>query len=151
LPEQTCGFRRLAIQDRSDRGPSESGEVRAGGQRIRNIHSFRKSRALPGLQVVSEAMSPARVARTCDLVADGNDDLVIVINRAGAFAASARGREVTLCEGDAVLMSSSDIAALERSSFGGSLSLRIPRSLLSSISMMRSCISFHGTRPRSSC
>jgi hypothetical protein len=88
-------------------------------------------RALPGLQVVSEAMSPARVARTRDLVADGNDDLVIVINRAGAFAASARGREVTLREGDAVLMSSSDIAALDRSSFGGSLSLWIPRSLLS--------------------
>jgi hypothetical protein len=89
------------------------------------------SRALPGLQVVSEAMSPARVARTRDLVADGDDDLAIVINQAGAFAASARGREVALREGDAVLMSSSDIAALHRSSFGGSLSLRIPRSLLS--------------------
>jgi hypothetical protein len=89
------------------------------------------ARTLPGLQVVSEAMSPACVARTRDLIADGDDDLAIVINRAGALVASARGREVALCEGDAVLMSSSDIAALHRSSFGGSISLRIPRSLLS--------------------
>lgn len=91
------------------------------------------SRALPGLQAVSEAASGVRVMRTRELVADGNDDLALVINRAGIFAACARGREVTLREGDAVLMSSSDIAVSYRFSLGGSLSLRMPRAMLSSL------------------
>jgi hypothetical protein len=91
------------------------------------------SRALPGLQAVSEATSGVRVMRTRELVADGNDDLALVINRAGIFAACARGREVTLREGDAVLVSSSDVAVFYRFSLGGSLSLRMPRAMLSSL------------------
>lgn len=91
------------------------------------------SRALPGLQAVSEATSGVRMMRTRELVADGNDDLALLINRAGILGACARGREVTLREGDAVLMSSSDIAASYRFSLGGSLSLRMPRPMLASL------------------
>ncbi len=91
------------------------------------------SRALPGLRVVSEAVSAVRLSRTRELVADGNDDFVLVANRAGALTAFARGRKVVLREGDAVLMSGSDEAAFDRSSFGGSLTLRIPHSVLSSL------------------
>jgi hypothetical protein len=91
------------------------------------------ARALPGLCIVSEAKSAVRASRTRELIADGNEDFVVVVNRAGAMIAFARGREVALGEGDAVLMSGSDVAALDRYSFGGSLSLRIPHSILSSL------------------
>jgi AraC-like DNA-binding protein len=91
------------------------------------------SRALPELQLLSAKMSPVRVARTREFVADGNDDLVLIINQTGAINASGCGRDVALKEGDAVLMSSSEVSVFNRHSAGGSLSLRMPRSVLSSI------------------
>jgi AraC-like DNA-binding protein len=89
------------------------------------------ARTLPELQLLDAKMSAARVRRTREFAMDGNDDLVLIINRAGAITASARGRRVELRDGDAVLMSSSDVSDFERHLRGGSLSLRIPRSVLS--------------------
>jgi AraC-like DNA-binding protein len=90
-------------------------------------------RALPGVQLLSAAMSPFRVARTRELLADGNDNLALFVNQVGAFTASARGREVALREGDAILISSSHVSIFDRHSHGSSLSFWIPRSILSSI------------------
>lgn len=89
--------------------------------------------ALPELQLTSSNMSVVRITRTRELIADGNDDLALVVNRTGAVVASARGREVALGEGDAVLMTSSDVTTFDRHALGGSLSLRFPRSALSSL------------------
>jgi AraC-like DNA-binding protein len=90
-------------------------------------------RALPGVQLVSAVMSPFRVVRTRELLADGNDNLALFVNQSGAFTASARGCEVALREGDAVLISSGHVSTFERHSHGSSLSFWIPRSILSSI------------------
>jgi AraC-like DNA-binding protein len=89
------------------------------------------SRILPVLHLLSVTMSPARVART--RVADGNDELALFVNRTGHVTVSSRGREVPLAPGDGVLISSDDVMICDRLSHGESLSLRVPRSVLSSI------------------
>jgi AraC-like DNA-binding protein len=88
------------------------------------------SRMLPALHLLSVTLSPARVMRT--RVTDGNDEFELFINRTGNVSVSARGREVPLSPGDGVLISSNDVMAFDRSSHGESLSLRVPRSVLSS-------------------
>ena len=90
-------------------------------------------RALPGVQLLSAVMSPFRVVRTPELLADGNDSLALFVNQVGAFTASAQGREVALREGDAILISSNHASTFNRHSQGGSLSFWIPRPVLSSI------------------
>src|SRR6266481_4307028 len=56
----------------------------------------------------------------------------LCVNRTGHATVYARGREVTLAPGDGVLISSDDVMVCDRSSRGESLSLRVPRSVLSS-------------------
>jgi len=66
------------------------------------------SRALPGLQLVSGRFTAARIVRTREMIADGNDDLSLLVNQTGCVTVSARGREATLRENDAVLISSGE-------------------------------------------
>ena len=89
------------------------------------------SRALPQLHLLSGALSAVRIERTREFLADGNNDVALVINRAGRISAVARGREVALREGDAVLVSSGEMSTFDRSTRGGSFSIRIPHSVLS--------------------
>ena len=91
------------------------------------------TRALPGVQLMSTSMSPARITRTREFLADGNGDLIFIINQSGTAIARSRGREITLREGDAVLMNTSEVKVFDRPSHGGSLSFRIPRVVLSKI------------------
>jgi AraC-like DNA-binding protein len=91
------------------------------------------SRTLPGVQIMSTSMSPARITRTREFLADNNGDLIFIINQSGSATAHARGRDITLGEGDALLMSTSDVKVFDRHVHGGSLSFRIPRSVLSAI------------------
>lgn len=89
------------------------------------------SRALPGLQLVSAKFTAARLIRSCEMIADGNDDLSLVVNHTGNITVSARGREVTLRENDAVLISSGEAIVFDRHSFGESIAIRIPYAMLS--------------------
>lgn len=91
------------------------------------------SRTLPELRLILGTMSAARISRTREFIADGTNDLALIVNLKGAATMTARGREVALREGDAVLKSSSEITAFDRSSLGGSFSIRIPHSVLSSL------------------
>jgi len=91
------------------------------------------ARTLPGVQVMTTAMSPVRIRRTREFLADNNGDLIFIINQTGTATANARGREIVLREGDALLMNTSEVKVFDRHSHGGSLSFRIPRSILSSI------------------
>ena len=88
-------------------------------------------RALPGVQIMSTAMSPVRVTRGREFLADGNGDFIFIINQSGTATAFARDREVVLREGDALLMSTSEVKIFDRHSHGGSLSFRVPRSAIS--------------------
>jgi AraC-like DNA-binding protein len=89
------------------------------------------SRSLPGLQLVSGRFTAARIVRTREMIADGNDDLSLLVNQTGIVTVSARAREVTLHENDAVLISSSEAVVFDRRSFGESIAIRIPYSILS--------------------
>ncbi|MGC2043521.1 MAG: AraC family transcriptional regulator, partial [Pseudolabrys sp.] len=91
------------------------------------------TRALPGVQIMSTAMSPTRITRTREFLADSNGDLIFIINQSGSVNARARNRDILLREGDALLMSTGEVKVFDRSVHGGSLSFRIPRSSLSSI------------------
>jgi AraC-like DNA-binding protein len=90
------------------------------------------SRTLPGLQLVSGRFTAARIVRTREMIADGNDDLSLLVNQTGSVTVSARGREVTLHENDAVMISSSEAVVFDRRCFGESIAIRIPYSILSS-------------------
>src|SRR6476661_1990053 len=90
-------------------------------------------RVLPGVQIMSTAMSPSRITRTREFLADGNGDLTFIINQSGSVVTQSRGRDVVLREGDAVLMSTGEVKVFDRPVHGGSLSFRIPRSILSAI------------------
>ena len=89
------------------------------------------SRILPALHLMSLTMSAARLIRT--RVTDGNDEFSLLVNRTGHLTVSGRGREVPLAPGDGVLIRSDDVMVCDRLSYGESLSLRVPRPILSSI------------------
>jgi AraC-like DNA-binding protein len=89
------------------------------------------SRALPGLQLVSGRFTAARFVRTREMIADGNDDLSLLVNQTGNVTVSARGREVSLRANDAVLISSGEPIVFDRRSFGESIAIRIPYPMLS--------------------
>ena len=88
------------------------------------------SHILPDLHLLAGTLSPARITRTREHTADGNDDLALVVSRTGTIAVTSRGRQTLLGQGEAVLTSSEDETTFERFSTGDSFSLRIPRSVL---------------------
>lgn len=88
------------------------------------------SHGLPDVQLVIGGLVGARVIRTKQLVVDGNDSLGLMINRSGIVEVSARGRDLRLHPGDAVLTSAEDATIYERLSLGNCLSLRVPRRVL---------------------
>ncbi|MEH2499810.1 AraC-like DNA-binding protein [Bradyrhizobium sp. AZCC 1678] len=91
------------------------------------------SRHLPGLNLVSGNMSAARVKRTRKFVADGNDDVALLVNCTGAAAIAAGEREVVLRERDAVLIRSDQVITFDRFVSGRSSLLRVPRSIISQL------------------
>ena len=99
-----------------------------------NVDSFGVTldlRNLPGLKLVWGKFTSARIIRTREMIADGNDDLYLFVNQTGHITVSARGRDVTLYENDAVLISSGETVVFDRHSFGESITTRIPYSMLS--------------------
>lgn len=91
------------------------------------------SRILPDMHLLLGTLSPARITRTRELVADANDDLALIINRYGTATVSARGRELQMAPGDAVLTSSADVMVFERERRGESLSIRMSRPTLAAL------------------
>jgi AraC-like DNA-binding protein len=83
--------------------------------------------SLPGLQLLDGTSSPVRISRHGRYLADGNDDIVLAINRRGSVLVSSGGREQSLGDGQAIVLSGAEPASFERTSFGGALALRVPR------------------------
>jgi AraC-like DNA-binding protein len=86
-----------------------------------------KSMALPGLQLIEASSSPAKISRGGKYLADGNDDIVLAINRTGSVSIASGGREQDLREHEAILLSGGEAASFHRTSMGRSFTLRVPR------------------------
>ena len=91
------------------------------------------SLSLPGLQLIEGSASPARISRTGQYLADGNDDAVLAINRTGIASVWSGGREQILHEQEAILMMGNEPTSFHRTSPGRSFTLRVPRAMLRSI------------------
>ncbi len=88
--------------------------------------------SLPGLQVMEASSSPAKLSRRGQYLADGNDDIMLAINRTGSVVVELLGRQQSLREGEAIILSGGEAASFHRTSFGGSFTLRVPRASLDS-------------------
>jgi AraC-like DNA-binding protein len=86
-----------------------------------------RSLSLPSLQLLDGASSPMRISRRRQHLADGNDDVVVAINSTGSVAIESSGREQTLREGEAIVLSGAEPFTFDRLSFGHSFSFRLPR------------------------
>ena len=87
------------------------------------------SLALPGLQLMEASSSPAKVSRSGRYLADGNDDIVVAVNRTGSVNVASGGREQSLREGDAIVLSGGEVSSFHRTSMGRSFTLRVPRAM----------------------
>jgi AraC-like DNA-binding protein len=87
------------------------------------------SLALPGLQLMEASSSPAKISRSGRYLADGNDDIVVAVNRTGSVNIASGGREQSLREGEAILLSGGDATSFHRTSMGRSFTLRVPRAM----------------------
>jgi AraC-like DNA-binding protein len=85
------------------------------------------SRALPGLNIISGWMEGGgRSYRTRELIADGNDEIQLMLMDEGCYCASQLGREVAVDAGTAVLVSNADANSMLVRGVKGRM-LRIPR------------------------
>src|ERR1700722_718577 len=84
------------------------------------------SRALPGLDITSGSTEGVRSQRTRELIADGNDELQLMLMDEGCYFASQFGREVVVDAGTAGLGSNADVNSITTPGVKGRL-LRIPR------------------------
>jgi AraC-like DNA-binding protein len=89
--------------------------------------------ALPGLKLVAGGVAVARLMRTQVMIADTTDDLFLIVNRTGNVTISSRGRDVWLCENDAVLVRGAEPLVCDRYRSGHFITVQIPYSILSSM------------------
>jgi AraC-like DNA-binding protein len=90
------------------------------------------SLGLPALHMITASLSPARISRTGQYLSDGNDDIVLCVNRTGLANVTSGGREQILGEQEAVLLSGGEAASFNRIKQGGSFTLRVPRAVFES-------------------
>ena len=88
--------------------------------------------SLPGLQLMEGSSSPVTISRSGQYLSDGNDDVVLALNRSGSVIISSGGREHSLRDGEAIVVSGGEAASYHRTSFGKSLALRVPRTMFES-------------------
>jgi AraC-like DNA-binding protein len=89
-----------------------------------------KMRALPGLRMFSGTASGTRFRRTRELMADGNDEIGLVVKMRGASVISQRSHESLLDDGDACLFSSGETSLFSNPSRVQSVGFGIPYAAL---------------------
>src|SRR5689334_16455948 len=87
---------------------------------------------LPGLQLLEGSSSPAKISRSGQYLADGNDDVVLSINRSGSVLVTSSGRECSLNSGEAIVLSCDEAGSYHRTSAGTGLAVRVPRTMFDS-------------------
>ncbi|MGH6735583.1 MAG: AraC family transcriptional regulator [Methyloceanibacter sp.] len=93
------------------------------------FHADVTVRNVPGLTLVSSVISPVRLSRTPALLADGNDDVALLVSSSPCMAYQ-RGREVRYSPGEAVALSVSEIGTTFSPSASQHLCIRIRRAAL---------------------
>ena len=88
------------------------------------------TRVLPGIAVTSISMTSVRSERTRELIADGNDDVVLIwVNESGPIG-SQLGREILPGAGTAILLSNAEVSSFVVPTTAAGMSLRIPHAVL---------------------
>jgi len=100
--------------------------------RDRAFEAHSRALSLPGLQLMEGSSTPATISRRGQYLADGNDDIMLAINRRGSAVIESVGRVQSLREGDAIILSGREVATFHRTSPGSSVTLLVPRTLLES-------------------
>jgi AraC-like DNA-binding protein len=90
------------------------------------------SMTLPALQLMEASASPMTITRGGEFLADGNDDIVIAINRTGSAIVSSCGLQQSLRPHEAIILSGAEAASFDRTTLGRSLTLRVPRPIVES-------------------
>lgn len=81
----------------------------------------------PGLTIAEASLSGIRDERTRELIANGDDEINLVINLSGPVTVAARGSATSLGEGDGFAISSLEPAVFTRPSPGSAIGLSLPR------------------------
>jgi hypothetical protein len=88
------------------------------------------SRILPDLSVTAMSITAVRSQRTRELIADGNDDVLLIrINEGGALV-SHRGREIEVGGGQGLIFSNAEVSSVSVPRLAHGLSLRLPRKVV---------------------
>jgi AraC-like DNA-binding protein len=105
-----------------------------------SFHADLAMRILPGLGIISGQHSPLRVGRSRTLVADGNDDLVLLV-RTGPGVLIRCNREIPVGSDESILLSTGDVGGYVFTSQARVLALDLPRAplkpLLSDVDVTR--------------
>ena len=83
--------------------------------------------ALPGLHLFSGRLQGSRNRRTRAMLADGKDDLSLIVNLGGPYLVSQNQQELVLGDGEATLVTSAEPCSLMHRAPGGVLALLFPR------------------------
>jgi AraC-like DNA-binding protein len=86
--------------------------------------------ALTDLHLFSGRLHGSRNRRTRELLADGNDDVVLMVNLAGPYLVSQGKQEIVLGDGDATLVSLAELCRFAHRPPGGVIALRMSRERL---------------------
>jgi AraC-like DNA-binding protein len=89
--------------------------------------------ALPGLHLFSGRVHGSRNRRTREMLADGNDDVGLMINLAGPYLITQGSREIVLGDGDATFMSCAEPCSFTHRPPGDVLVTRVPRATFASL------------------
>jgi AraC-like DNA-binding protein len=90
------------------------------------------SMLLPGLQLMEASSSPATISRGGEYLADGNDDIMLAMNRTGSAFVSSGNRQQSLRPHEAILLSGREAGSFHRTTLGRSITLRVPRAIFES-------------------
>jgi AraC-like DNA-binding protein len=90
-------------------------------------------RTLPGLSLVSASSTGFRARRTRELIADGNDDMVLAVNVAGISQYSQIGRDAALGPDDAILLSCADEGSITYPASSQHFFIGVPRRTVAAI------------------
>jgi AraC-like DNA-binding protein len=86
--------------------------------------------AMPGLAMLSGVICGSRSGRTRALLADGVDDVGLVVNLGGPYLISQGGQELVLADGEARVFSCAEINSFTHRPPGRVFAMRVPRAAL---------------------